>query len=92
MLSIELEFDNSTNINIEMKEVLKIIEDDYAKLKNKPRLNGVEIVGDMEEMDPTVPSWAKQKNKPTYTPEELGAVSDENIITLDEIDAIFRGI
>ena len=26
-----------------------------------------------EETDPTVPSWAKQKNKPTYTAVEVGA-------------------
>lgn len=27
------------------------------------------------EYDPTVPSWAKQPQKPTYTPEEIGAAS-----------------
>ena len=28
-----------------------------------------------EETDPTVPEWAKQPEKPTYTPEEIGALS-----------------
>lgn len=28
-----------------------------------------------EETDPTVPSWAKQSNKPTYTADEVGALS-----------------
>lgn len=27
----------------------------------------------IEETDPTVPAWAKQPEKPTYTPEEIGA-------------------
>lgn len=27
----------------------------------------------VEESDPTVPNWAKQPEKPTYTPEEIGA-------------------
>lgn len=28
----------------------------------------------MEETDPTVPNWAKQENKPAYTPQEVGAL------------------
>ena len=27
----------------------------------------------IDETDPTVPAWAKQPNKPTYTPDEIGA-------------------
>lgn len=30
-------------------------------------------VADFEEQDPTVPAWAKEATKPTYTPEEIGA-------------------
>ena len=29
-----------------------------------------------EEIDPTVPNWAKQPNKPTYTADEVGALPD----------------
>jgi hypothetical protein len=32
-------------------------------------------IGDMFETDPTVPDWAKQPNKPTYTPSEVGAAA-----------------
>lgn len=32
------------------------------------------------ETDPTVPSWAKQANKPTYTAEEVGALPDNTTI------------
>ena len=30
-----------------------------------------------EETDPSVPSWAKEATKPSYTPEEVGAASEE---------------
>ena len=30
----------------------------------------------IEETDPTVPAWAKEKEKPTYTAEEVGALPD----------------
>lgn len=33
-----------------------------------------------EESDPTVPSWAKQPNKPTYTPNEIGAATEKALI------------
>ena len=32
------------------------------------------------ETDPTVPSWAKQQNKPTYTASEVGAIPDDTPI------------
>lgn len=34
--------------------------------------------GDFTETDPTVPDWAKQPEKPTYTAEEVGAISAAN--------------
>ena len=33
-----------------------------------------------QETDPTVPSWAKQANKPTYTASEVGALPDSTTI------------
>ena len=38
---------------------------DYEKLKNKPRLNGVELVGNLNEADPLVPPWAKEEDSPS---------------------------
>ena len=65
---------------------------DYDRLKNKPTLNGATIQGDMYETDPTVPTWAKNPEKPQYTPEELNALDQNNVITLEEIDEIFKGL
>lgn len=36
--------------------------------------------GVVEETDPTVPSWAKQPNKPTYTASEVGALPSTTVI------------
>lgn len=82
----------SESVSIETGEVSEIVSDDYERLKNKPTLNGVVIRGDMYESDPTVPQWAKSPDKPQYTLEELKAVGEDNVITLEEIDAIFNGL
>ena len=72
---------------------------DYNGLTNKPKINGVELSGEKsledlgiqpagdyltEETDPTVPSWAKQATKPSYTAEEVGALPNTTVIP--EID------
>ena len=61
---------------------------DYTTLTNKPQLNGVMLEGNKSlddigvqpkgnylttETDPTVPSWAKNPTKPSYTATEVGA-------------------
>lgn len=44
-----------------------------------------------KETDPTVPSWAKQASKPTYTAEEVGAAkADHTHAGLDKIDQDVR--
>lgn len=84
------------------KSVTSII--DYNDLSDKPQINSVTLTGNKtssdlglqpagdyltEEVDPTVPSWAKQPTKPSYTYTEVGAepanpniqshISDSNI-------------
>lgn len=63
---------------------------DYAALTNKPQIAGKELLGNKtfdelgiqpkgiyltKEIDPTVPAWAKESKKPTYTADEVGALS-----------------
>lgn len=43
--------------------------------------------GIVEELDPTVPSWAKQPNKPTYTAAEVGARPNTWTPTASEVGA-----
>ncbi len=59
---------------------------DYNDLDDKPQINSVELIGNKsledlgiqpegnyltEEVDPTVPSWAKATNKPSYSYSEI---------------------
>lgn len=92
MTEIDLEVEKEDDVTLESDEIFEKLMDDYELLKNKPRLDGKEISGDMHEMDPTVPAWAKSPNKPSYTPEDINAVNSDNVITLEEIDAIFNGL
>lgn len=47
---------------------------DYNKLLNKPSINSTELIGNYNEIDPTVPQWAKDSE-----PEELTEVDVEFI-------------
>lgn len=40
------------------------------------------------ETDPTVPAWAKQPNKPTYTAAEVGAIPAYTYGTTDLVDGV----
>lgn len=62
---------------------------DYNSLKNKPTLNGQTIQGDMQETDPTVSDWAKEAKKPTYTPDEVDAVSKDDAIPIEWLAQLF---
>lgn len=49
---------------------------DYEKLKNLPKLNGLTIIGDMTETDPTVPEYVKNGY----------AVNKEDVETIGIVD------
>lgn len=60
----------------------------YNDLSDKPNIptktseleNDSGFMADYTETDPTVPSWAKQSSKPTYTATEVGALPDNTAI------------
>lgn len=62
-----------------------------AKLGDKADVNSIPtstsqltndsgFITNFTETDPTVPFWAKQPNKPSYTAEEVGALSEDTVI------------
>lgn len=64
---------------------------DYDDLSNKPTIptvptnvsafiNDAGYLTDYTETDPTVPSWAKAANKPSYTATEVGALPDDTVL------------
>lgn len=60
------------------------VDADYNKLKHLPKLDGRPIIGDIPELDPTVPAWAKAPTKPEYNAEEVGAIPEGAIRILDD--------
>ena len=78
----------------EKKEQYVAGTSDYNKLKNKPTLNGKEIIGAVEEIDPTVPTWAKAETRPVYTPEDVGAMAEGSItsVSTTEIDELWNSL
>lgn len=87
--------DESDKLQIEALDE-KFVEgtSDYNKLKNKPKLNGNEIIGEVEEIDPTVPLWAKAETRPVYTPEDIGAMAEGSVtsVSTTELDELWNGL
>lgn len=87
--------DESDKLQFEISDE-KFVEgtSDYNKLKNKPKLNGNEIIGEVEEIDPTVPTWAKAETRPVYTPEDVGAMAEGSVtyISTTELDELWNSI
>ena len=76
--------DSDTEVlEVELDETLRVPHSlDYNDLANIPKLDGIQIKGNIRERDPTVPEWAKKPEKPTYSAEEVGAVG------VDEMQAL----
>ena len=87
--------DESDKLQIEALDE-KFVEgtSDYNKLKNKPKLNGNEIIGEVEEIDPTVPLWAKAETRPVYTPEDVGAMAEGSVtsVSITELDELWNSL
>nr|DAE78481.1 MAG TPA: hypothetical protein [Caudoviricetes sp.] len=92
--SIEIDVkDESDHIQLGLNEEY-VGTTDYEKLRNKPKLNGNEIIGEVEEIDPTVPTWAKAETRPVYTPEDIGAMAEGSVISVStsELDELWNSL
>lgn len=68
---------NIMELEVELQEVVNLGgTTDYEKLKNLPSLNGTKIIGNMAEIDPTVPGYVKEGK----------AVNEENVGTIGILD------
>ena len=87
--------ENNENIPMEMKEAEKIPESwSYNDLHDKPTLNGATIQGDVNEIDPTVSEWAKSQTRPVYTAQDVGALSEGDVVglSISTLETIWNGI
>ena len=58
-------------INLHAEEYHEGGTKDYRKLDNKPSINGTELYDNYDEIDPTVPNWAKGEEPETMTFNEI---------------------
>lgn len=89
MLEVEVDAYEKIRFDVEVHEGTKVAGD-YNLLKNIPTLDGIPIMGDMRERDPTVPEWAKQDHKPSYSANEVNAVSVDDGISIEELARLFE--
>lgn len=69
--------DNAEELDVKFQEVVNIGgTNDYEKLKNLPSLNGSKIIGNVDEIDPTVPGYVKEGK----------AVNEDNVGTIGILD------
>lgn len=87
-INMRMSDDSSINIGLSVQEQIQpVIANNYEQLINKPSLDGREIVGNINELDPTVPTWAKQDTKPNYN---FGEIEDVDSIPLTFISSLFN--
>lgn len=56
---IGINVDSEEEVGIKVQNVMEVITSDYQKLNNLPSINGTELFDNYNEIDPTVPEWAK---------------------------------
>ena len=82
---IKYKIDNSLSDDSENAVQNKVITTRLNELDTK--IDSKQPIGDYltEETDPTVPEWAKEPTKPTYTAQEVGAIKVGGIKTINGI-------
>lgn len=69
---------------------IDVIDRNHMEYIITPELEAIPMAA--IEDDPTVPDWAKNATKPSYTPEEVGAVNADNELEFAEIDRMFAAV
>lgn len=87
IFSVDAEGAHTTSLTLNGQSVEDMVDNKVDKVEGKglstndftnaykEKLDGLENIT-FEESDPTVPAWAKEANKPSYTAEEVGALPD----------------
>lgn len=66
---ITLTVEEEKPIGMVAEDVVEVTTSDYEKLINHPSINGTKLIGNYDEIDPTVPEWVKNQ---TEEPQEMG--------------------
>lgn len=82
---LDVVFEVSKDFDVHLADDVRLSRD-YNELINLPTLDGRPIIGDIPEIDPTVPDWAKSPTKPEYSAEDVGAIPEGSIRVLGDGD------
>lgn len=94
-LRIDVSLENLSEINCDLSGEVNPLNggtNNYELLENLPNINGTKLIGNYDEIDPTVPEWAKNNVKPKYTPDEIGAIDIRNEISFTDIKSIWDNV
>lgn len=78
------------NRELNQYDRIDVIDRNHMEYIISPELEAIPMSA--LEDDPTVPDWAKNATKPSYTPEEVGAVNADNELEFAEIDRMFAAV
>ena len=67
-------------VNLSASDVGALSNETKIPYKTSELTNDVGFISSYTETDPTVPAWAKSSTKPTYTADEVGALSVDTFI------------
>ena len=103
IFSVDAEGAHTTSLTLNGQSVDDMIDDKVDKVDGKglstndftneykDKLDGLENIT-FEETDPTVPAWAKEETKPSYTADEVGALADTTVLADLTDDATHRTV
>jgi hypothetical protein len=94
IVSADLLKDETFEVSLEGDVEVKKIDGttNYEELSNLPSINGTTLKGNYNELDPTVPDWAKDNLKPKYSADEIGAIDVRNEISFADIKELWDSI
>jgi maltodextrin utilization protein YvdJ len=103
IFSVDATGAHTTSMTLNGQSVEDMIDDKVDKVDGKglstndftdaykEKLDGLENIT-FEESDPTVPAWAKEATKPSYTADEVGALADTTVLADLTDDATHRTV
>lgn len=100
VVGLDLYYEPEVILSLEEEELIELTideqvmtgEEDYRVLKNKPSINGQRLIGNYNEIDPTVPGWAKGSFKPKYTASEVGALGSDSEVSFSDLKAVWDSV
>ncbi len=86
ILDNDSKYQTESDVNTKLEEYAKKTDIPAVPTTVSELENDSKYLTEYTETDPTVPEWAKQESKPTYTAEEVGALPADTVIPTVDVD------